>query len=202
MSVNEDFLTLYCDPGEDFGWCVGKGLQLLAAGTHKMWPFADLVWEKLNDNVAFVEFSDGDFRNFDDGTAPDEPNPLSSDTHIRVGVDPKLMKLPIGRIVCEDFRIYPWEAHKGSLDWDPVRTARVIGALTFMTRLMHLPFILQGADIKEAAKAAGAEELYYKPLKENRHQNDAIQHFVFFTNVELMGLPLPVPDSVHRETNE
>ncbi len=186
MSVDEDFLTLYCDPGEDFGWCVGMGTRLLAAGTHKMWAFADLVWEKLND----PQCGENDA---DDGVL-DEPNPLAAPTHARHGVDPLLMQLPIGRIVCEDWRIYPWEAHKGSLDWDQCRTARVIGALTFMARLYRIPFVLQGASIKEAAKAAGAEELYYRPLRENRHQNDAIQHFVFFTNVELLGLSLPIPE--------
>lgn len=191
MAVAEDFLTLYNDPGEDFGWAVGKDLSLLAAGTHKMWTFADLIWDKLEapEGIADVSLLGG---------LDGELNPLSSDTHVRVGVDPELMKLPIGRIVCEDFRIYPWEAHKGSLDWDEVRTARVIGAITFMCRLHNIPLILQGANIKEAAKAAGAEEYYYRPLRENRHQNDAIQHFTFFTNVELLGLNLPIPDSVRE----
>ncbi len=184
MSVDEPFLTLYNDPGEDFGWCVGKGTQLLAAGTSKMWSFADLVWEKLGypDGIWLAE--------------GDEPNPLSSDTHIRAGVDPELMKLPIGRIVCEDWRLYPWAMN--DLKFDQCRTARVIGALTFMARVHRIPMILQGANIKEAARAAGAEELYYRPLHENRHQNDALQHFCFFTNVELLGLPLPVPDSVSQ----
>ena len=74
--------------------------------------------------------------------------------------------------------------------WDQCRTARLIGALSFMARLHDIPFILQPASIKDAAKAAGAEELYYKPVTENRHQNDAIQHFVFYTNSVLMDLNL------------
>lgn len=190
--VDEKFLTLYCDPGEDFGWCVGKGCDLLAAGTEKMWTFADQIWEKLNEPEGPAVAPDPAFGG---GLV----NPLSSGDWCRNGVDPDLMKLPIGRIVCEDFRIYPWEAKKGSLDWDQVRTARVIGAITFMCRLHGTPLVLQGADIKEAAQAAGAEEWYYRPLKENRHQNDAIQHWVFFTNVVLMDIPLPVPESVREE---
>lgn len=189
MPVDEDFLTLYCDPGEDFGWCVGKGTTLLAAGTEKMWPFADLIWEKLQRPGYGVVLNDGTL----------EPNPLGSDSHIRSGINPDDMKLPIGRIVCEDFRIYPWEAQAGNLNWDQVRTARVIGAITFMCRLHDIKLVFQGANIKAAAQAAGAEELYYRPLRENRHQNDAIQHFVFYTNVELMNVPLPVPDSVREE---
>ena len=196
MSVHvspEDFLTLYCDPGEDFGWCVGKDMTLLAAGTEKMWPFADAIWDKilLPSGEGVV---DGPLSGYQD------TNPLWSDTHIRTGIDAELMKLPIGRVVCEDFRIYPWKAN--DLAFDKVRTARVIGAITFMCRLHHIPLHFQGANIKQAAQAAGAEELYYRPLTENRHQNDAIQHFVFFTNVELLGLPLPVPDSVSQESYE
>jgi hypothetical protein len=88
------------------------------------------------------------------------------------------------------------------MHFDKVRTARVIGAITFMCRMTNTPLHFQGANIKAAAVAAGAEELYYRPLTENRHQNDAIQHYVFFTNVELLKLPLPVPDSVEKESYE
>lgn len=171
--MTEDFLTLYCDPGEDFGWCVGCGTVLIAAGTTKMWSMADDAWCALEDGPS--------------GTH------LFNDANIRGGVvisDYEHMQ--INRVVCEDFRIYPWAAKQ--LAWDRVRTARVIGALTFMCRLRDIPFILQPASIKPAAVAAGAEELYYRPLHENRHQNDAIQHFVFYTNAELLGLPLPRGD--------
>lgn len=177
--TTEDFRTLYLDPGEDFGLCQGVGLTLLGACTEKMWSQADDIWAILND----PENSD---------------LPLNDVALLRDGVDPELLKLPVKRIVCEDFRIYPWKAQQ--LAMDPVRTARVIGAVTFMCRLLDIPILFQPAGIKSAAKAAGAEELYYRPLYENRHQNDAIQHFVFFTNVELMGLNLPVPKGeVDRE---
>lgn len=167
--MREDFLTLYCDPGEDFGWCVGCGTTLIAAGTTKMWTMADDVWQALTEGVA--------------------DSPLLDDSNVRNGVDVgEFIGLDIKRIVCEDFRIYPWAAKQ--LAWDRVRTARVIGALTFMARLKDIPFILQPAAIKKAAQAAGAEELYYKPLHENRHQNDAIQHYIWFINTELLGLKL------------
>jgi hypothetical protein len=32
--------------------------------------------------------------------------------------------------------------------------------------------------------AGGAEQLFYTPLRENRHQNDAIMHGVFYLVVE------------------
>lgn len=174
-TTDEDFLTLYCDPGEDFGLCLGHGLRLVAARTEKMWVTADIIWECLQEGNARPLF----------------------EGYERDGVPEGTLDLPIRRIVCEDFRIYPWAA--ASLAFDQVRTARVIGAITFMCRQLMIPLHLQGANIKSAAQAAGAEELYYKPLRENRHQNDAIQHFVFFTNVELMGVKLPVPDSVTQE---
>lgn len=170
--MTEDFLTLYCDPGEDFGWCLGCGTTLVAAGTHKMWTAADIVWEALAD------------------TGPSSSE-LLSDAYVRDGIDvADYAHMRIERIVCEDFRLYPWAVKQ--LSWDRVRTARVIGALTFMARVKDIPFILQPAAIKKAAVAAGAEELFYRPLHENRHQNDAIMHFCFFVSSELLGLPLNV----------
>jgi hypothetical protein len=85
----------------------------------------------------------------------------------------------LGAIVCEDWSLYPWELM--NLAWDKCRTARGIGALELLARQRGIPIILQGADIKEAAKAAGAEELYLTPAHENRHANDSIQHGVFYT---------------------
>lgn len=168
--VVEDFLTLYNDPGEDFGWCVGCGTTLLSAGTHKMWTAADMVWDAV--------FS---------GNAEE----FLSHVYLRDGINvDDYIGMPIGRIVCEDWRLYP-NKMKG-LAWDRCRTARVIGALTMIARKADIPFILQPAAIKPAAVAAGAEELYYRPLHENRHQNDAIQHYVFYTSTELLDLRLPV----------
>lgn len=169
----EDFRTLYVDPGEDTGWCLGRDTKLLAAGTEKMWPFADEAYAEIakpteNASVGIL------------GRRRDNP-------FLREGMA-DFNEGNISRIVCEDFRIYPWEAK--NLAWDQVRTARLIGALTFMARLYEIPFVLQGAKIKERAVAGGAEELFYKPLTENRHQNDAIMHFVYFTQTELLGLEL------------
>lgn len=168
----EPFLTLYCDPGEDFGWAIGCGLVLVAAGTSKMWDVPDDLWAALND----------------------EDSDLLNDARLRDGVDPELLKLPFGRVVCEDWRLYPDKMH--ALAWDQCRTARVIGALRFICRTMHIPMVLQPAAIKERAKAGGAEEFFYKPLHENRHQNDAIMHYVFYTGTELLGLRTTGLDSL------
>ena len=170
--VKEDFLTLYCDPGEDFGWAVACGLTLLARGIEKMWPTVDEIglWAEDEGHPPF--FLDEAFR-FDD--RPDE-----------------LYDLPLGRLVVEDFRIYPWKLK--ALKFNPVRTARAIGGITYISRRYDIPMVLQPAAIKSAAKAAGVEELYDYPLYENRHSNDALQHFVFFTQTELLGAKLEVPN--------
>lgn len=81
-------------------------------------------------------------------------------------------------LVVEDWSLYPWMLEK--LAWDKCRTARGIGALELLARQHGIPLHLQGADIKDAAKAAGAEELYLTPAYENRHANDSIQHGTFY----------------------
>jgi hypothetical protein len=162
--TSEQFRTLYCDPGEDFGWVTGVGLKLVSGGTEKMWYMADEVWRDLNGQPAITNSVD----------------------YLRDDGNEHLLELPIQRIVCEDWRLYPDKLR--ALAWDQCRTARVIGALTFMARTMQIPFILQPAAIKKQAQAAGAEELYWRPLRENRHQNDAVQHFCYYTQTELLGL--------------
>lgn len=183
--VFEPFRTLYCDPGEDFGWAVGRGTKLLGAGTHKMWEFADEVYDAV-----LLRHNDCVLNDVDLGGYGRE-GVEASEVNVRKEHGDEAMR--IGRIVCEDFRLYPWVLRAGGLDWNPVRTARVIGALTLISRRAQIPIIFQPASIKKAAKAAGAEELYYTPLHENRHQNDAIQHFVYYTNTELRGLHMPLP---------
>jgi hypothetical protein len=159
----EKFKTLYVDPGETVGWCLGNGPKLLAAGQEDLWPFADAVWASLRTGG-----SEG-FLGADSAAV----------SYTRKGVGVKAISLPIGRIVCEDFRLYP--SHLDSLAWDPVRTARLIGALHMQCRQMDIPFVLQPASIKDQAKLGGAEELFYRPLHENRHMNDSIMHWVYFT---------------------
>jgi hypothetical protein len=174
----DSFLTLYGDPGETTGWCIGHDTLLLGGGMTPMWPWADDVWAALCG----------------------EESELLDPGNLRNGIDPGLLQLPIGRVVLEDFRIYPWKLK--ALKFDPVRTARVIGAITFMCRLHAIELIFQPAAIKDAAQKAGAEDLYVRPLHENRHQNDAIQHFVFYTHTELRGNKLIVPNEGVQEGTE
>jgi hypothetical protein len=174
MRAPEDFLTLYVDPGETTGWALGYDVKLLGGDQMPMWDFADEVWEATEDTPA--------------------ESILGDPGYLRDGVDETVIDLQIKRIVCEDFRLYPHVMRTGALDWNPVRTARLIGALTFIARVRNIAFITQPASIKAAAKAAGAEELYVIPQRDNRHHNDAIQHFVYFTNTALMGMKMPARD--------
>jgi hypothetical protein len=147
-------LWLCVDPGETTGWSIWRGKELVEAGQLDLWPFIDGVDVWLQTGLV----------------PPDELFHLPQDADQRLGA-----------IVCEDWKIYPWLAEVGKLNFDACRTARGIGALELLCRQHGVKMILQGADIKEGAKAAGAEELYLAPVHENRHANDSIQHGVFYT---------------------
>jgi len=89
------------------------------------------------------------------------------------------LKFPkIDLIVMEDWALYPWKLKE--LGWDKCRTARGIGAIELICRVSGIQLVLQPAAIKKGVVAAGAEELFLKPLHENRHANDAIMHGVFY----------------------
>lgn len=173
--IDEPFRTLYCDPGEDFGWCLGRGTKLIAGGTEKMWTFADEIWDAIIENDSYlIDPAAGGYLRDEAGDEEDR----------------NYEECRIGRVVCEDFRIYPDKAR--DLSWNPVRTARVIGAITIICHRADIPLVFQPAAIKKAAQAAGAQELYWTPLHENRHQNDACQHFVYYTCTQLLGMHMPV----------
>lgn len=154
--MTEDELWLAVDPGEDTGWSLWRGERLIDAGTSKLWEFGESVFVAL-------------FR-------PEEAE--------LVGDELAQKLIGISRIVAEDWRIYPWEAQAGNLDWDQCRTARLIGGLTLSAKMAGVEFRLQPAKIKERAEAAGAEVLFLWPRKENRHANDAIRHGVYYIAVD------------------
>lgn len=142
-----------CDPGESFGHCVGEDNVLQYAGTVDMWEFVHAL------GAVLIGFNS-------DGPA----------------VDPGLVEHLTGveQVVVEDWALYPWVLKKGGLDFDKCRTARAIGAVEYICRTSGTPYVLQPASIKDTAQAAGVEELYLSPRHENRHANDAMQHFVYF----------------------
>lgn len=153
---------LSVDPGESVGWALWDDHNLVDSGTGTLWAFGDSVFRAIFMDPEELEFIDDEL------------------AHLFGGIE---------WIVCEDFKIYPWEAEKGSLNWDGVRTARLIGALQLVARNAAMGFFLQGAKIKESAVAAGAEHLFTTPLYECRHGNDAIMHGVYWwaTNKNQLG---------------
>lgn len=166
---------LCVDPGESTGWSLwDKEGNLLDAGTEEMWLFADAVYGAVLSDPDELELTD---------------NYLAMDL---AGVD---------TIICENWRIYPWEAKAGTLDWDQCRTARLIGALTLIAQRGALTWILQDAKIKERAEAAGAAHFFLSPLHENRHANDSIRHGVYYFAVQ-RGIALAGATHVHKSEKE
>lgn len=139
-----------CDPGESFGHCVGEDNVLHYAGTVDMWEFVHALGDALLTHQG------------------DSNQELC--THL----------LDADHVVIEDWALYPWVLQQGGLDYDKCRTARAIGACEYICRASDTPYTLQPASIKDTAQAAGVEELYMSPRHENRHANDAMQHFVYF----------------------
>lgn len=158
---------LAVDPGEDTGWSLWLDDDFLDAGTAKLWEFAEAVFSAVF-------------------TGPEELEAMGAELALKfVGIE---------GIVCEDFRIYPWEAKKGTLNWDQVRTARLIGALTLIAKMGGLWWKLQGASIKERGLAAGAKAYFLSPLHENRHANDASTHAVYHLALKRGAAPAEKED--------
>lgn len=151
---------LSVDPGETVGWALWEDSKLLMQGQTASWTFVDDVSSGLGVALADDVLQD-----------------------LYVGPDGPFVGITL--LVVEDFVIYPWKCRDGSLDFDRVETARIIGGLVLLSRIAGIRFEYQGADIKEAAVAGGAEELFIRPLHENRHMNDATMHGVNWLNQQL-----------------
>jgi hypothetical protein len=154
---------LAVDPGESVGWSIWSGEKFIESGTETMWVFGDAVWQAafrhMEASAAFSSYQ------------ADWDEPLA-DTFEGISL-----------IVCENWSIYPWVAREGGLDWDECRTARLIGSLFQAARLAGWEWVQQDAKIKERAVAAGAENYFTKPLRENRHANDSALHGTFYCAV-------------------
>jgi hypothetical protein len=150
------------DPGESFGYAGGEDNELQFAGSVDMWEFVHTLGHGL-------------------GCQPEWGAAADVDDVLRYRLQ------GVQQLVIEDWALYPWALANHALDWDKCRTARAIGAVEYIARASGTPYVLQGAKIKDTAQAAGVEELYMKPRHENRHANDAMQHYVYY-NLK-RGLP-------------
>lgn len=143
-------LWLCVDPGETTGFSIWGAGDLIYADQLPMWAFIDAV----EDWCAVKQR----------GEALGGPGGDAVE--------------PLGAMVVEQWQLYPWKIK--DLAFDECRTARAIGALTHICRRYGVKLIFQGADIKEGAKQAGAENLFLEPPHENRHANDATMHGVYW----------------------
>ncbi len=154
--IPSDMKWISVDPGETAGWTLWEGETWVDAGMEPLWSFASAVFTAVFEDSEVIPLLDDE---------------LVSKFH------------GIQMIVCEDFRLYPFEAKSGALDWDQFRTVRLIGALHLIAKMGGLKFELQPAKIKAEAMAAGAKAFFLKPVYENRHANDATMHGVFYIAV-------------------
>jgi len=145
------------DPGETTGWSTWEtdDYAKIEGGQTALWEFVD------NLQIALAA----------------DPSEAALLEVTRPGALPFV---GVEQIVCEDWIIYQKEAEAGALNWDHCRTARGIGAIELIARMYGVPIVLQGARIKEAATAMGAEDEFVAPRHENRHENDSAYHAVFF----------------------
>lgn len=162
---------LTVDPGDTTGWATwrDKDPEPLEVGQDPNWDFVDT----LADGLAV-------------GTHGDFQVGMCGGDYC-VEEDPSGPFAGVELIVVEDFLLYPWELRDGSMDWDAVETARVIGGILALARTANVRVVFQGADIKELAEAGGAEDLFVRPLHPNRHANDAIRHGVYYRQTELLN---------------
>ena len=146
--------TLFVDPGETVGWSVWEAGCKVESGQHSRIDFADALYAAW-------------------GLYPEDAGrpPTIDDTLVEALRCCK-------EVVCEEYALYPWELK--NLAWDKCLTPRLIGALAMACRLRDYPIHYQGAKIKDEAMRLGAGDHFVTPKHENRHQNDAIMHAVFF----------------------
>lgn len=158
MTLPVKWLTV--DPGEDTGYAVWSGEDFVCHGTEKMWDFSDAVWAECIRQL----------------TGADDIDPQAA-ASVSAYIAREIRDVSL--IVLENWALYPWVLKTGAMDWDECRTARLIGSLYEACRIGAWGYEQQGALIKERAVAAGAEELFSHPLRENRHANDATMHGVY-----------------------
>jgi hypothetical protein len=151
------------DPGEETGWSIWKDGKLVGGGQTKLGNFKHDVWDAVFDDTG----------------------PLSSGQEdlLHPGVDIEDNTGPFSLFVIEKFALYPWVAKSGALNFNEFRTVQLIGALQLIAERASIEVEKQSAQIKERAMAGGAGELFVRPLKENRHQNDSIMHGFFYYQV-------------------
>jgi hypothetical protein len=91
-------------------------------------------------------------------------------------------------VILEDFVLYPPGVGPGPPPpWDRLETVRLIGAVEWICLVTGTELIEEGANIKDSAMCGGAELDFVRPLKENRHENDATMHLTYDWAMRVAG---------------
>lgn len=156
------------DPGETVGWSVWD--------PEKPWEFIDAGQASAMNTIDAVAAATG----LDDACIASPA--FRAVTH---RPDPYLVEQFSGwdHLIVEDWSLYEDPANPGRTVlplWDKCLTARYIGAFEFLARYTGKRITLQPALIKSDALNASAEELFLRPLHENRHANDSIMHWHYY----------------------
>ncbi len=150
-------LTLSIDPGETVGWAAWLDRDKVNGG--------QTPWHDFLMDLALELGVDG---------AQRWPAARMDPFGFEVADD-------FGRLIVEDFVLYPEGVGDGPPPpWDNLITARVVGAIQVLADLADVEVVYQGADIKDAGRAAAGDEILARPLHENRHQNDATYHGAYY----------------------
>lgn len=81
-------------------------------------------------------------------------------------------------IICEDFKVRPDMARKGSFDYNNMQTPQIIGSIKTLARLLEKEVVLQQPAIKPIGY--GFAHLVYKAGKKGLHIQDAAAHAMYY----------------------
>jgi len=90
-------------------------------------------------------------------------------------------------IVVEDFKVRPGKAQKGSFDWSPMETPKLIGSIQTLAALLGKKVILQQPTIKPMGY--GFARMLYKKGKPGTHVQDAAAHAMYYAVRHNLCLP-------------
>lgn len=91
-------------------------------------------------------------------------------------------------VVCEEFRIRPAKAMKGSFNWQKMPAIRVIGALETLCKLHQKQLEMQNA--ADRVPGYGFVGMVYKNGAQGRHWQDALAHAAYYAVKKLHSAPL------------
>lgn len=90
-------------------------------------------------------------------------------------------------IIVEDFKVRPNKAKKGSFDWSPMETPKIIGSIQTLAALIEKEVVLQQPTVKPMGY--GFAHLKYIKGKPGTHIQDAAAHAMYYAVKHKLALP-------------